>query len=147
MCYDTGEKCHKANEYNKNKRKSKRGPPRETAQIKRFYKKRNESNLTAEKQGFSFHTSQVHSTCTNIELLIDSGCTSHMMKDAKLFRDLDVSKMGKVECANGTESSIEGRGSVSFLAKDNQGQDHVLELEQSLYVTQYTKTKVSIKEH
>ena len=34
--------------------------------------------------------------------------------------------MGNVECANGTESSIEGRGSVSFLAKDNQGQDQIL---------------------
>ena len=53
--------------------------------------------------------------------------------------------MGSVECANGTESSIEGRGSVSFLAKDNQGQDQILELEQSLYVPHYTKKLVSIK--
>ena len=68
-----------------------------------------------------------------------------MIKDAELFRDLHISKMGNVECANGTESSIEGQGYVSFLAKDNQGQDQILELEQSLYVPQYTKNLVSIK--
>ena len=127
------------------RKKSKTGAPRETLQNKRFYTKRNESNLTAEKQGFSFKTSQVRSTCKNIELLIDSGCTSHMMKEAELFRDLDVSKTGKVEGANGTESNIEGRGSISFFAKDNQGQDQILELEESLYVPQYTKNLVSIK--
>ena len=68
-----------------------------------------------------------------------------MIKDAELFRDLDISKMGNVDCANGTESSIERRGSVSFLAKDNQIQDQILELEQPLYVTQNTKNLVSIK--
>ena len=122
---------------------SKTGAPREMAQDKLFYTKRNESYLTAEKQGFRFHTSQVNSTCKNIEL--SSGCTSNMMKDAELIKDLDVSKMGKVECANGTESSVEGRGSVKFLAKHNHGQDQILELEQSLYVPQYTKNLPSIK--
>ena len=68
-----------------------------------------------------------------------------MIKDAELLRDLDISKISNVECANGTESSIEGRGSVSFLAKVNKGQDQILELEQSVYVPQYTKNLVSIK--
>ena len=145
VCYECGAKGHKANECPKTKNKSKTGAPRETTQNKRFYTKRNESNLTAEKQGFSFHTSQIHSRCKNIDFLIDSGCTSHMIKDAELLRDLDISKFGNVECANGTESSIEGRGSVSFLAKDNQGRDQILELEQSSYVPQYTKNLVSIK--
>ena len=73
VCYECGEKGHKANECPKTKNKSKTGAPRETTQNKRFYTERNESNLTAEKEGFSFHTSQVHSTCKNIDLLIDSG--------------------------------------------------------------------------
>ena len=68
-----------------------------------------------------------------------------MIKDAELFRDLDISKMGNVECANSTESTIEVRGSVTFLAKDNQVQDQILELEQLLYLPQYTKNLVSIK--
>ena len=72
VCYECGAKGHKANGCPKTKNKSKTGAPRETTQNKRFYTKRNESNLTAEKQGFSFHTSQVHSTCKNIDLLIDS---------------------------------------------------------------------------
>ena len=99
VCYECGAKSHQANECPKTKNKSKTGAPRETTQNKSFYLKRNESSLTAEKQGFSFHTSQVHSTCKNIDLLIDSSCTSHMIKDAELFRDLDFSKRGNVECA------------------------------------------------
>ena len=63
-----------------------------------------------------------------------------MIKEAELFSKLEVSKMGKVQCANGTESSIEGRGSLLFLAKNNQGLDQILELEESLYVPQYTKS-------
>ena len=64
------------------------------------------SSLTGEKQGFSFQTRQAHSTGKNIERLIDSDCTSHV-KDAELFSDLNVSKMGKVQFANGSKSSIE----------------------------------------
>ena len=55
-----------------------------------------------------------------------------MRKDADLLRGLNVSKKGKVECAYGNESSIEGRRSISFFAKDNQVQDQILELEESL---------------
>ena len=75
-----------------------------------------------------------------MELLIDSGCTSHMIKDAELFRDLDVSKTGQVECANGIESNFEGKVSISFIENNNQGHDQILDLKESLYVTQYTKT-------
>ena len=119
--------------------KSKTGAPRETAQNKRIYTKRKGSNLTAEKQDFSMHSSQAHSTGRNIELLIDTGCTSPMQNDAELFSDSDVSKKEKVECANGTESSIKGRGSVSFLANDNQGQYQIFDFEELLYVPQYTQ--------
>ena len=109
VCYECGEKGHKANECPK-KSKAETGAPRVTVQNKR--------KLTAEKQDFSFQTSQAHSTGKNIVLLIDTGFTIHMIKDAELFIDLDISKMGKVQCANGTESSIEGRRSIRFLAKD-----------------------------
>ena len=124
---------------------SKTGVPRETAQNKRFYTKRTESDLTTEKQGFLFHTFQVHSTFNDIELLKDSGCTSHIIEDAEMFRDLDVTKTGKIECTNGTESNIEGGRSLSFFAKHNQGQNQTWELEKSLHVPQYTKNLVSIK--
>ena len=87
------------------------------AQNKRFYTSRNESNLTAEKI-FSFHTSQAQTTVKNLELLKDSGCTS-LIKDAELFSNLYVSKIGRVQCANGSESSTEGGRSVRFLVKDN----------------------------
>ena len=53
--------------------------------------------------------------------------------------------MGKVECVNGTESNIEGRGSISFFAIVNQGQEQILELGESLHVPQYTKNLVSFK--
>ena len=50
VCYECGAKGHKANECPKTKNKSKTGAPRETTQNKRFYTKRNESNLTAENK-------------------------------------------------------------------------------------------------
>ena len=144
MCYESGEKDKKANEGPKEKYKWKTGAPCETTINKRFYTKRNESNLTAENQSFLPHTSQVHSTWKNIDFLIDSGCTSHMTNDTELLKDLVVSKIGKVECAIGIESSVVGRGSLGSLAKDNQGQDQILEHEQSFYVPQYTKNFASI---
>ena len=122
MCYECGEKGHKANECPKKKNISKTGASGETAQNKRFYTKRNESILA----GFSFHTSQVNSTCKNIELLIDSGYTSHMIKDAELFKDLNFSKIGKVECANGTESSIESRGSINLLPRQSRARSNLV---------------------
>ena len=62
VCYEDGEKSHKANECPKKKNKSKTGAPREMAQNKRFYTTRIGRTLTAEKQGFSIHSSQVNST-------------------------------------------------------------------------------------
>ena len=50
-----------------------------------FYTERHQSNITAEKGGFSFNSRQVHSTCKNVELLVASGLTSHMIKEAELF--------------------------------------------------------------
>ena len=47
---------------------------------------------------------------SHFELLIDSGCTSHMIKDLELFSFLETSQKGKVSCANGTDSVVEGRG-------------------------------------
>ena len=46
---------------------------------------------------------------------------------------------------NRTASYFESRESINVLAKDNQGQDQVLDLEELLYVPQYTKVFVSIK--
>ena len=71
----------------KKKNMSKTGAPRETAQNKRFHTKRNESNLRAEKQGFSFHTSHAYSTGKRTEFSIDSGCTSQIINDAEWFSD------------------------------------------------------------
>ena len=79
------------------------------AQNKYFYTKPNECNLTAEKQGCWFQTIRVHSTCKILEFLKDSDCKSRVLKNAGLFRDLEGSKKGRIEYANGIKSNIEVR--------------------------------------
>ena len=145
VCYECGEKGHKAKTCPK-KKKVQAPTQHEPVQNKRFFTKRNESNLTTEADGFSFHASNEKSDREDFDLLIDSGCTSHMIRDAKLFRELKLSKTGKVACANGSESLIEGTGKIRFLATDEMGRQEELELEHALYVPQYTKNLVSIKQ-
>ena len=63
------------------------------AHNKLFYTERHQSNITAEKEGFPFKTSQVQSTCKNVEVLIGNGLTSHRIKEADMFTSLILLKL------------------------------------------------------
>ena len=54
----------------------------------------------------------------SIELLIDSGCNSFMIKDEELFSHLD-GFLADVYNANSSRSEIRGRGTVRCFVKDN----------------------------
>ncbi|GKV26929.1 hypothetical protein SLEP1_g36142 [Rubroshorea leprosula] len=49
--------------------------------------------------------------------LVDSGCTSHMVKDKDLFTELDSSVKIKVKLANGSMVQSDGRGTVAIQSK------------------------------
>ena len=146
VCYECGEKGHKANACPKAQKKPFDKRNKETQ--KRFFTKRNEGNLTTElndTDGFSFHASDQREDGSQFELLIDSGCTSHMIKEIELFSYLETSQKGKVSCANGTESVVEGRGKIEFFAKNSRGILQKVALENALHVPQYSKNLISIK--
>ena len=90
--------------------------------------------------GFSFHASDKREDDSHFELLIDSGCTSHMIKDIELFSYLETSQKGKVSCANGTECVVEGRGKIEFFAKNSSGTLQKVALENALHVPSIRKT-------
>ena len=146
VCYECGEKGHKANACPKAQKKPFDKRNKETR--KRFFTKRNEGNVTTEfndTDGFSFHASDKREDGSHFELLIDSGCTSHMIKDIELFSYLETSQKGKVSCANGTESVVEGRGKIEFFAKNSRGTLQKEALENALHVPQYSKNLISIR--
>ena len=89
--------------------------------------------------GYSFHVSDKREEDSHFELLIDSGCTSHMIKDVELFSHLETSQKGKVSCANGTESVVEGRAKIEFVAENSRGTLQVA-LENALHVPGIRKT-------
>ena len=110
VCYECGEKGHKANACLKAQKKPYDKRNKETQRS--FFTKRNEGNLTTElndTDDFSFHASDKREEYSHFELLIDSGCTSHMIKVIELLSYLETSQKVKVVCANGTESVVEGR--------------------------------------
>ena len=80
--------------------------------------------------GFSFHASDKREDDSHFELLIDSRCTSHMIKDIELFSYLETSQKGKVSCAN---------------AKNSRGTLQKVALKNALHVSQYLKNLISIK--
>ena len=68
-----------------------------------------------------------------------------MIKDIELFSYLETSQKGKVSCANGTESVVEGRGKIEFFARNSRRILQKVALENALHVPQFSKNLISIK--
>ena len=81
----------------------------------------------------------------SIELLIDSGCNSFMVKNKELFSDLDEGFLADVCNANSSRSEIRGRGTVRCFVKDNTGRSCLLELRDAFWVPSYARNLVSVK--
>ena len=69
-----------------------------------------------------------------VELLIDSDCNGFMLKNKKLFSDLDEVFLADLCNANSSRSDIRGRGTVRCFVKDNTGCSCLLELRDSFWV-------------
>ena len=146
VCYECDEKGHKAKACHKSQKKPFDKRDKETQ--KRFFTKRNEVNLTTElndTDGFSFHASDKREEDSHVELLKDSGSTSHMIKDIELLSYLETSQKRKVSCANGTESVVEGRAKIEFFAKNSRGTFQKVALKNALFVPQCLKYLITIK--
>ena len=95
---------------------------------------------------FSFLASDKREEGSHFELFIDSGSTSHMLKDTDLFSFLETHQREKVTCANGSESVVERRvGEIECFAKNSRGTLQKVALENALHVPWFSKILISIK--
>ena len=78
------------------------------------------------------------------ELILDSGCTSHMFCDKDFFVDLhDVSSKICVN-ANSSVSPVKGQGVAKISLLDKPGVSHVLNLSDCLYVPDHSRNLLSV---
>ena len=95
--------------------------------------------------GFSFMALTTREPGEGISMVIDSGCTGYMIKDKKLFENLDEDFKGTVSNANASRSRIEGSGTAVFWAEDSTQRLRRIELKEALYVPEYDHNLVSVK--
>ena len=96
-----------------------------------------------EEVQFSFFANEDIEVSNN-DLVVDSGCTNHMIKVRKLFAELNEEIEGVVGCANKTESKLCGKGRAVFCVKDSEGNARRVELRDALYVPAYDRNLVSV---
>ena len=104
---------------------------------------RNEQqNLAKDEEYFSLFLCPVDDE--GVGLLLDSGATSHMIKNREIFIDIDDSFSGKVKNAKKAESVICGRGTVAFLLKHSNQVNSKSILENALFIPENSHSQVSI---
>ena len=77
---------------------------------------------------------------------MDSGATSHMIKDEVLFIDIDKEYSGTITNANSSKSSISGKGTVEIKVSDSNGSERKIRLSNALLVPNNAKNLVSRKQ-
>ena len=78
------------------------------------------------------------------ELVLDSGATSHMIKDESLFIDIDKEYSGTITNANSSKSLISGKGTVEIRVLDSNGSERKIRLSNALTVPNNTRNLVSV---
>ena len=96
------------------------------------------------KDEFSFFISTGFRAEENPVFIIDSGCSNYMIKDKHFFVDLDENDYGAYECANGTNSKIEGRGRAEFYATKRNGDSAKIILKDALYTPSNGQNLLSV---
>ena len=84
------------------------------------------------------------------ELLVDSGCSSHMVNDSSKFIEFDENFKPDehfLVLADGTKQSgmVEKKGTAIFHMRDKNGKVHETKLEGALYVPSYPQSLFSVK--
>ena len=98
-------------------------------------------NLEEEKIFSFFQTSA--DNLTN-ELVLDSGSTSHMIKDKSLFIDIDKEYSGTITNANSSKCLISGKGTAEIRILDSNGSGQKIRLSNALLVPNNTRNLVSV---
>ena len=100
-----------------------------------------EQNLE-EEEFFSFFQTSKNNLAN--ELVLDSGATSHMIKDEGLFIDIDKEYFGTITTANNSKRSISGKGTVEIKVSDSNGSERKIRLSNALLVPNNTRNLLSV---
>ena len=96
-----------------------------------------EQNLEEEEEEEIFSFFQTSENNLANELVLDSGATSHMIKDESLFIDIDKEYSGTITNANSSKSSISGKGTVELRVLDSR-------MNNALLVPSNTRNLISV---
>ena len=75
---------------------------------------------------------------------MDSGATSHMIKDESLLINIDKEYSGTITNANSSKSLISGKGTVEIRDLDSKGSERKIRLNNALLVPNNTRNLVSV---
>ena len=103
-----------------------------------------EQNLEEEEEEEIFSFFQTSENNLANELLLDSGATSHMIKDESLYIDIDKEYSGAITNANSSKSSISGKGKVEIRVLDSKGLARKIRLKNALLVPHNTRNLISV---
>jgi transposase InsO family protein len=78
-------------------------------------------------------------------IVVDSGCTDHMLTSASMFSEYHETSGQVVRSANCSTSVIAGHGTVDIVVKDADGQDQCLSLKNALHVPEHGRDLLSVK--
>ena len=78
------------------------------------------------------------------ELILDSGCTSHIFCDKDVFADIHGVSSKICVNANNSVSPLKGQGVTKFSLLNKRGVSHVLNLSDCLYVPEHSRNLLSV---
>ena len=76
--------------------------------------------------------------------MLESGATSHMIKDEGLLNEIDNEYTGIITNANSSKCSIEGRGTIEIRPEDSKGCERKKRSSSALFVPHNSKNLVSL---
>ena len=133
--------CNRMGHYASDCREPKREQNKSTPDYKRPQAK---ANLTTTYHDpFSFLSMNRKTTCRG-NLVVDSGCTAHMLRDKNLFVTLDETAKGHAGCANDSQAPIEGIGTAKLWVTDDQNEEQKITLTDAYYVPSYCRNLLSV---
>ena len=103
-----------------------------------------EQNLEEEEEEEIFSFFQTSENNLANELVLDSGATSHMIKDKSFFIDIDKDYSGTITNANSSKSLISGKRTVEIRVLDSNGSERKIRLSNALLVPNNTRNLVSV---
>ena len=141
-CFKCGEHGHIAKFCRKQQRPEKKFVSQSRRTNQRGSQNLVEEQNLEEEEFFSFFQTSENNLAN--ELVLDSGATSHMIKDEGLFIDIDKDNSGTITNANSSKRSISGKGTVEIKVSDSNGSERKIRLSNALLAPNNARNLVSV---